>query len=85
MKSISTKIVSADIKAVALSVLSLIAFLACWQITAYYVASPFFPTVGAVFKAFKNLIMNGDTQGISLATHSWASLYRVLLGFNLGV
>jgi ABC-type nitrate/sulfonate/bicarbonate transport system permease component len=85
MKSISTKIVSADIKAVALSVLSLIAFLACWQITAYYVASPFFPTVGAVFKAFKNMIMNVDTQGISLATHSWASLYRVLLGFNLGV
>ena len=77
--------INADVKATTLSVLALIGFLASWEITAYFVASPFFPTVGAVFKAFKNLIINGDTQGISLATHSWASLYRVLLGFNLGV
>ena len=75
----------ADTKATILSIVSLAVFLGFWQMTAYYVASPFFPSVDAVFKAFKKLILNGDTQGISLATHAWASLYRVLLGFSLGV
>jgi ABC-type nitrate/sulfonate/bicarbonate transport system permease component len=85
MKTINREKFNTDIKAAVLSVMSLIGFLVFWQIAAHYVASSFFPSVGAVFKAFKNLILNGDTQGISLAAHSWASLYRVLLGFNLGV
>lgn len=80
-----SKNINTDFKAIALNIVALISFLIFWQVAAYYVASPFFPTVDAVFKAFKNLIINGDTQGISLTTHSWASLYRVLLGFNLGV
>jgi ABC-type nitrate/sulfonate/bicarbonate transport system permease component len=68
-----------------LNVLALAVFLLLWQMLAMWVASPFFPPVDGVFKAFKNLLVKGDTQGISLGTHAWASLYRVLLGFNLGV
>jgi ABC-type nitrate/sulfonate/bicarbonate transport system permease component len=35
--------------------------------------------------AFARLASVGDTQGISLYAHSWASLYRVLVGFAAGV
>lgn len=73
------------IKAAGLNILALATFLLLWQLLAGWVASPFFPPVDAVFKAFKNLLVKGDTQGISLGAHAWASLYRVLLGFNLGV
>ncbi len=72
-------------RSVALSMASLAAFLMLWQIAAISVASPFFPTVASVIKAFERLLRMGDTQGISIMTHAWASLYRVLLGFSIGV
>jgi len=68
-----------------LSVGSLAIFLVFWQLASIAVASPFFPSVMAVIEAFDRLIRMGDTQGISMLTHSWASLYRVLLGFVIGV
>ena len=76
---------SETLKPVALNVLSLALFLACWQVAAVVVASPFFPAPWEIVKAFVRLAESGDTQGTSLWAHSWASLYRVLVGFLAGV
>jgi NitT/TauT family transport system permease protein len=73
------------VRAVGLNLLSLAVFLALWQIGAAIFKSPFFPGPVEIAKAFYNLVLSGDTQGISLWTHSWASLYRVLVGFVAGV
>ena len=72
-------------RSIVLSFGSLAIFLVFWQIAASVIASPFFPSVTSVIEAFDRLIRMGDTQGISMLTHSWASLYRVLLGFVIGV
>ena len=76
---------SDTLKPVALNLLSLALFLACWQMAAMLVRSPFFPAPFEVVKAFLHVARAGDTQGTSLLTHSWASLYRVLVGFFAGV
>jgi ABC-type nitrate/sulfonate/bicarbonate transport system permease component len=75
----------ARLKAVLLNVVSLAIFLACWQAAAWLFRSPFFPGPAEIVRAFFDLVRAGDTQGISLFTHSWASLFRVLVGFTAGV
>ena len=70
---------------VALNLLSLALFIAVWQVAAMLVNSPFFPAPMEMLKAFVRLARDGDTQGTTLAAHSWASLYRVLVGFMAGV
>jgi NitT/TauT family transport system permease protein len=70
---------------VLLNIVSLAIFLGLWEIAALMVASPFFPDPLGVLRAFLHLLWNGDTQGISLLAHSWASLHRVLVGFAAGV
>lgn len=76
---------SANLQPVAFNVLSLALFLAAWQALAMAIGSPFFPAPFEIVKAFVRLAQSGDTQGTSLWAHSWASLYRVLLGFSAGV
>lgn len=76
---------SANLQTVALNLLSLGLFVAAWQVAAIAVGSPFFPAPFEIVKAFVRLAQAGDTQGTSLLTHSWASLYRVLIGFFAGV
>ena len=73
------------LRAVALNAASLAAFLVVWQLGAALVRSPFFPPPSEIAAAFSRLAVAGDTQGISLLTHSWTSLYRVLVGFGAGV
>lgn len=73
------------LRAAALNVVSLAAFLVAWQVGAAVVKSPFFPPPSEIVSAFSRLATAGDTQGISLLAHSWASLYRVLVGFGAGV
>ena len=72
-------------KTVVLNVVSLALFLAAWQVASMLYKSPFFPGPMEIARAFVHLAQAGDTQGTSLFTHSWASLYRVLLGFAAGV
>lgn len=76
---------SGHLKPVLLNILSLGVFIACWQVAAMAVGSPFFPAPYEILKAFVRLAQAGDTQGTSLLAHSWASLYRVLVGFAAGV
>ena len=76
---------NANLKPVALNVLSLALFVATWQVAAMSVGSPFFPAPFEILKALLRLAQAGDTQGTSLWAHSWASLYRVLVGFFAGV
>jgi NitT/TauT family transport system permease protein len=73
------------LRAVVLNMVSLAAFLAAWQVGAAVVGSSFFPPPSEIVTAFGRLATAGDTQGISLLAHSWASLYRVLVGFAAGV
>jgi len=76
---------NAVLRTVALNIVSLAAFLVVWQAGAGIVNSPFFPPPTEIVGAFARLASVGDTQGISLYAHSWASLYRVLVGFAAGV
>lgn len=70
---------------IALNVVSIIVFLAVWQLASALVNSPFFPAPWKIVQAFVRLASNGDTMGNSLWAHCWASLYRVLVGFAAGV
>lgn len=72
-------------KSLLLNIVSLAVFLSCWQIATMLFRSPFFPGPAEIARAFFELARAGDTQGISLFAHSWASLYRVMVGFAAGV
>jgi NitT/TauT family transport system permease protein len=74
-----------SLKIIAWNILSLVLALLVWQVTAMLVASPFFPVPMRIVEAFMQLATRGDTLGISLWAHSWASIERVLVGFGLGV
>jgi ABC-type nitrate/sulfonate/bicarbonate transport system permease component len=63
----------------------LIAVLVIWQLLTVAIASRFFPGPLAILQSFVHLAKNGDTGGRTLWEHSWASLYRVLVGFSLAV
>jgi ABC-type nitrate/sulfonate/bicarbonate transport system permease component len=63
----------------------LLVVLAVWQLLTILVDSRFFPGPVAIFRAFVELGVNGDTGGRTLWEHSWASVQRVLVGFALAV
>jgi ABC-type nitrate/sulfonate/bicarbonate transport system permease component len=63
----------------------LVAVLVIWQLMTIVIASRFFPGPLAIVQSFVELAENGDTGGHTLWEHSWASLYRVLVGFGLAV
>lgn len=70
---------------VVFNAVSLIVFALLWHFVSVLIASPFFPGPADIASAFVQLLMRGDTQGLSLFAHSWASLHRVLVGFAIGV
>jgi ABC-type nitrate/sulfonate/bicarbonate transport system permease component len=45
----------------------------------------YFPSPEGTFKAVTDLILKGDLEGYSLATHVWASFIKVLFGFGLAL
>lgn len=73
------------IRAVFFNLLSLAAALGLWQILALNAASPYFPAPLDILAAFLDLLRNGDILGNSLWVHMGASVYRLLVGFGLGV
>jgi ABC-type nitrate/sulfonate/bicarbonate transport system permease component len=76
---------SSQWRPLALNVASVVLFLIVWHVAAAIVKSPFFPPPYRIVQAFVTLASRGDTMGISLWEHSWASVYRVLVGFAAGV
>jgi ABC-type nitrate/sulfonate/bicarbonate transport system permease component len=65
--------------------LVLLIALAGWQLLTILINSRFFPGPVAIFWAFVDLAVNGDTGGRTLWDHSWASVQRVLVGFGLAI
>ena len=65
--------------------LVLLIALAAWQILTILINSRFFPGPVAIFWAFVDLAVNGDTGGHTLWEHAWTSVQRVLVGFGLAV
>jgi ABC-type nitrate/sulfonate/bicarbonate transport system permease component len=78
------RLVLQSLQPIGYNLLSLLVFLLVWHVIALVVASPFLPGPLHIVEAFVHLARNGDTQGTSLLTHSWASLHRVLAGFAIG-
>src|SRR5918996_2693586 len=58
-------------------------FLLFWAAVAAGMQSVFVPGPAEVGESLLRVALNGDTMGISLVQHSWASLRRVLLGFAI--
>ena len=56
-----------------------------WQVLTILINSRFFPGPVAIFRAFVDLAVNGDTGGHTLWEHAWTSVQRVLVGFGLAV
>jgi len=63
----------------------LLIVLAGWQILTILINSRFLPGPVAIFWAFVDLAVNGDTGRHMLWEHAWASVQRVLVGFGLAV
>lgn len=67
------------------NLVSLGAALFLWQMLAASAKSPYFPAPADILTAFLDLLRNGDILGNSLWVHTGASIYRLLVGFGLGV
>ena len=67
------------------NVLSLAVVIVAWHLGAAAYKSPYLPGPGEIYKAFIDLARNGDVLGNSLWAHIEASVYRLLVGFGLGV
>lgn len=76
---------SAKWRIVAMNVASLAVVLMIWQVATVKIQSPYFPAPTEILRAFRQLLEKGDILGNSLLTHIWASVYRLLVGFGLGV
>lgn len=76
---------SAKWRVVAMNVASLAVVLMIWQVATVKIQSPYFPAPTEILRAFGQLLEKGDILGNSLLTHIWASVYRLLVGFGLGV
>lgn len=72
-------------RAVVFNLLSLSVVLLIWEVLAERANSPYFPAPLHILAAFVHLLQQGDILGNSLWTHISASVYRLLVGFGLGV
>lgn len=67
------------------NLISLAAVVLLWIVVAGVVETKFIPRPLGVLKAFKDLLLNGDLEGYSLARHMWVSFVRVSSGFGLAL
>jgi NitT/TauT family transport system permease protein len=72
-------------RAILCNAVSLVVVLAIWEVLADRAQSPYFPAPLDILTAFDQLARHGDILGNSLWTHIGASVYRLLVGFGLGV
>ena len=73
------------VRAIVINVISVACALGVWQLLSLVVKSPYFPSPAQIVAAFLTLLERGDIQGTSLWTHTWSSLYRILVGFGVSV
>jgi NitT/TauT family transport system permease protein len=76
---------SSRARAIVVNVISVACALGVWQLLSLVVKSPYFPSPAQIVAAFLTLLERGDIQGTSLWTHTWSSLYRILVGFGVSV
>lgn len=74
-----------NVRAILYNLASLVVALFIWEFLANRTKSPYFPAPLEILTAFTQLIQHGDVLGNSLWTHMGASVYRLLVGFGLGV
>lgn len=72
-------------RAVLYNAVALAGVLIIWELLADRAKSPYFPAPLDVLAAFSQLIQHGDILGNTLWAHMGASVYRLLVGFGLGV
>ena len=84
-RSATLFLVGTRLTTVAWNLFAVVVTLCLWQFADILIASPFFPGPVKVVQAFIRLAVHGDTSGISLWAHAWASIERVLVGFGFGV
>ncbi len=84
-RSATSFVVGTRLTTVAWNLFAVVVTLCLWQLADILIASPFFPGPVKVVQAFVRLAVHGDTSGISLWAHAWASIERVLVGFGFGV
>jgi NitT/TauT family transport system permease protein len=69
----------------AYNILYLIIALILWEIIARWINSIFIPPPSKVYEATRILIVKGDVEGFTLASHISASIVRIVAGFGLAV
>ena len=70
-------------KKVFYSILTIVVFLALWEIFARIAQSSYIPTPAGVMQAVAHLVINGDYEGYSMGEHALASCIRVFAGFGV--
>ena len=80
-----TRAILAGFRKVFFNLLSIVIFVAIWKVTVSLMPVTYFPTPEGMAKAAVALIMKGDLEGYSLATHVWASFTKVLFGFTMAL
>lgn len=69
-------------KTVSYNALSLFGFLLVWTFVSWLMQSQFFPSPWLVFKAFIDLLIEGDIEDVKLGMHIIQSLLRIFGGFG---
>ncbi|MEW6376882.1 MAG: ABC transporter permease [Thermodesulfobacteriota bacterium] len=63
------------------NILTLLVFLMVWSLVSWLMESPFFPGPIMIIKAFGDLCLNGDIEGVKMGMHVFQSLVRIFGGF----
>ncbi len=71
----------ANLRKIFYNLLSVAVFVLLWHMVLRIVQATYLPSPEGTLKAAIALIMNGDLEGYSLATHVWSSFVKVLFGF----
>jgi NitT/TauT family transport system permease protein len=75
----------ASFRKVFFNLLSIVIFVTIWKVTVSLLPATYLPTPEGTVKAAVALILKGDLEGYSLATHVWASFTKVLFGFTIAL
>jgi ABC-type nitrate/sulfonate/bicarbonate transport system permease component len=75
----------ASFRKVFFNLLSIVIFVTIWKVTVSLMPATYLPTPEGMAKAAFALILKGDLEGYSLATHVWASFTKVLFGFAIAL
>jgi ABC-type nitrate/sulfonate/bicarbonate transport system permease component len=84
-KITANKAAFGSLRKVFYNLLSVAIFLLLWKIIISLVHATYFPTPEGTIRAAMELIVKGDLEGYSLATHVWASFIKVLFGFSVAL